>query len=131
MPANGTAGLARSAVRGINRLPSPPASTMARTFLREGMRSTVSATGTRTCRSILGGCRRRPGGAMARRRSDDTPVRVSSDGNAASVPPGRRPAPPGDRATCPRLVGVRVDVLSKEYPPEIYGGAGVHVAELV
>jgi alpha-maltose-1-phosphate synthase len=26
---------------------------------------------------------------------------------------------------------VRVDVLSKEYPPEIYGGAGVHVAELV
>ncbi len=27
--------------------------------------------------------------------------------------------------------GFRVDVLSKEYPPEIYGGAGVHVAELV
>ena len=26
---------------------------------------------------------------------------------------------------------MRVDVLSKEYPPEIYGGAGVHVAELV
>ena len=26
---------------------------------------------------------------------------------------------------------IRVDVLSKEYPPEIYGGAGVHVAELV
>jgi starch synthase len=26
---------------------------------------------------------------------------------------------------------VRVDVLSREYPPEIYGGAGVHVAELV
>jgi starch synthase len=26
---------------------------------------------------------------------------------------------------------VRVDVLSKEYPPAIYGGAGVHVAELV
>ena len=26
---------------------------------------------------------------------------------------------------------VRVDVLSKEYPPNIYGGAGVHVAELV
>jgi alpha-maltose-1-phosphate synthase len=26
---------------------------------------------------------------------------------------------------------VRVDVLSKEYPPEVYGGAGVHVAELV
>ncbi len=26
---------------------------------------------------------------------------------------------------------IRVDVLSKEYPPEIYGGAGVHVSELV
>jgi len=26
---------------------------------------------------------------------------------------------------------MRVDVLSKEYPPEVYGGAGVHVAELV
>ncbi|MFD5225631.1 glycogen synthase [Microbacterium sp. NPDC058342] len=26
---------------------------------------------------------------------------------------------------------MRVDVITKEYPPEIYGGAGVHVAELV
>ncbi|MFC4225258.1 glycogen synthase [Lysinibacter cavernae] len=26
---------------------------------------------------------------------------------------------------------MRIDVLTKEYPPEIYGGAGVHVAELV
>jgi starch synthase len=26
---------------------------------------------------------------------------------------------------------VRIDVVSKEYPPEVYGGAGVHVAELV
>jgi starch synthase len=26
---------------------------------------------------------------------------------------------------------VRVDILTKEYPPTIYGGAGVHVAELV
>ena len=26
---------------------------------------------------------------------------------------------------------MRVDVLSREYPPDIYGGAGVHVAELV
>ena len=29
------------------------------------------------------------------------------------------------------LTQVRVDVLTKEYPPNIYGGAGVHVAELV
>jgi starch synthase len=26
---------------------------------------------------------------------------------------------------------VRVDVVTREYPPEVYGGAGVHVAELV
>ena len=26
---------------------------------------------------------------------------------------------------------MRVDLVTKEYPPEIYGGAGVHVAELV
>ena len=26
---------------------------------------------------------------------------------------------------------MRIDVVSKEYPPQIYGGAGVHVAELV
>ncbi len=26
---------------------------------------------------------------------------------------------------------MRVDIVSKEYPPEVYGGAGVHVAELV
>lgn len=29
------------------------------------------------------------------------------------------------------VVRVRVDILTKEYPPHIYGGAGVHVAELV
>ncbi len=29
------------------------------------------------------------------------------------------------------MTRVRVDILSKEYPPQIYGGAGVHVAELV
>lgn len=32
---------------------------------------------------------------------------------------------------CTRLQFVRVDVLSREFPPEVYGGAGVHVAELV
>jgi alpha-maltose-1-phosphate synthase len=26
--------------------------------------------------------------------------------------------------------GVRIDILTREYPPNIYGGAGVHVAEL-
>jgi alpha-maltose-1-phosphate synthase len=29
------------------------------------------------------------------------------------------------------IVVMRVDIVSKEYPPKIYGGAGVHVAELV
>lgn len=27
-------------------------------------------------------------------------------------------------------MGVRIDILTREYPPNIYGGAGVHVAEL-
>ena len=26
---------------------------------------------------------------------------------------------------------MRVDLVTREYPPEVYGGAGVHVAELV
>lgn len=29
------------------------------------------------------------------------------------------------------IINMRVDIVSKEYPPNIYGGAGVHVAELV
>ncbi len=29
------------------------------------------------------------------------------------------------------LCSMRVDLMTKEYPPEIYGGAGVHVTELV
>ena len=34
-------------------------------------------------------------------------------------------------ATCTSVIRVRIDVLTKEYPPTIYGGAGVHVTELV
>jgi len=29
-----------------------------------------------------------------------------------------------------RLAGVRVDLISREYPPEVYGGAGVHLEYL-
>ena len=32
---------------------------------------------------------------------------------------------------CYSVLVMRVDLLTKEYPPEIYGGAGVHVTELV
>jgi starch synthase len=32
---------------------------------------------------------------------------------------------------CTSVILMRVDVISREYPPEVYGGAGVHVAELV
>ena len=35
------------------------------------------------------------------------------------------------RADCTSVTGVRVDLLTREYPPEVYGGAGVHVGELV
>ena len=33
--------------------------------------------------------------------------------------------------TCTNVHKVRVDLISREYPPEVYGGAGVHVSELV
>ena len=78
MPPNGTAGLARSAVRGISRLPSPPARTMASTLL--------------------------PGHAVR----------------------SRYPAITRDTL----VSAVRVDLLTREYPPEVYGGAGVHVEYL-
>ena len=32
---------------------------------------------------------------------------------------------------CTSVRSMRVDLLTREYPPEVYGGAGVHVAELV
>src|SRR3954453_11824673 len=85
MPANGTAGLARSAGSGISRFPSPPASTIANTFGRFPVMLATLAIISPAVSSASHGYRRR----------------------------------------------VRVDVLTKEYPPEVYGGAGVHVAELV
>src|ERR1700752_3461800 len=79
MPPKGTAGFARSPVRGIRRLPSPPARTIARTR----------------------------GEAMAVR-----------------LVPSERSGPTS--SVCP----MRVDLLTREYPPEVYGGAGVHVEYL-
>ncbi len=35
------------------------------------------------------------------------------------------------RTDCTSVTDVRVDLLTREYPPEVYGGAGVHVGELV
>lgn len=34
------------------------------------------------------------------------------------------------RPSCTTFGNVRIDIVTKEFPPEIYGGAGVHVAEL-
>src|SRR6478672_7184123 len=48
---------------------------------------------------------------------------LGKGGRSGEPCPGTRPAT--------TLAGVRVDILTKEYPPNIYGGAGVHVAELV
>src|SRR5215212_589086 len=102
MPANGTAGLARSAVSGISRLPSPPASTIARTFgPAAGLRRAMDAT--------LG---QPPTGRQVPRAAGGE-LSAQADGLGT------------------RVENVRVDILSKEYPPAIYGGAGVHVAELV
>src|SRR5674476_966339 len=87
MPPKGTAGLARSAVSGSSRLPSPPASTIAKTL--------------------------------------GEPVRLAMD---CSLLPGRPRAYARRRTSVHEM---RVDILSKEYPPQVYGGAGVHVSELV
>ena len=51
-----------------------------------------------------------------------------SHGAARTAPDGRLPVAPC--RSCSTLGTVRVDILSKEFPPEIYGGAGVHVSEL-
>src|SRR4051794_41263023 len=40
-------------------------------------------------------------------------------------------APVGTTWDAGSVLGMRVDILSKEYPPEIYGGAGGPLAELV
>src|SRR5258705_1318767 len=81
MPPNGTPGLARSWVKGISRLPSPPARTIAGTFFA-GMAQTLN---------VSGGLRQTNG------------IMVWS---------------------------VRVDLLTREYPPDVYGGGGVHVEYL-
>src|SRR5674476_1569276 len=80
MPPKGTAGLARSAVSGSSRLPSPPASTIAKTL--------------------------------------GEPVRLAMD---CSLLPGRPRAYARRRTSVHEM---RVDILSKEYPPQVYGGAG-------
>ncbi|MET9359780.1 glycogen synthase [Streptomyces sp. NPDC006632] len=40
------------------------------------------------------------------------------------------PQPTRETPQSPSAARLRVDLLTKEYPPEVYGGAGVHVAEL-
>src|SRR5699024_377911 len=99
MPPNGTAGLARTCVRGISRLPSPPARTIART------RGAVMA---RTIESVL-----------------DLHHRYGRlDPHIDTEPPGSGSVARGMECS------MRVDLLTREYPPHVYGGAGVHVAEL-
>lgn len=53
-------------------------------------------------------------------------VKVFGGARKQTVPPdSRAPSPPNYRA------GMRVAMMTREYPPEVYGGAGVHVTELV
>src|SRR5437016_4371424 len=87
-PPNGTAGLARSAVRGISRLPSPPASTI---------ESTLSAMTPTLTTQLVGHQRNRVLGLVRARR----PVhpRVPTGGlrrrRGARRVPCPRPAPAG------------------------------------
>jgi alpha-maltose-1-phosphate synthase len=48
----------------------------------------------------------------------------------SSASPGGRPPAPFPRGTTPGAPGPRVALLTREYPPDVYGGAGVHVAYL-
>lgn len=50
--------------------------------------------------------------------------------SGAGPPESLRRVPVAGAGSCSTLGNVRVDILSKEFPPEIYGGAGVHVSEL-
>nr|WP_299036467.1 glycogen synthase [uncultured Pseudokineococcus sp.] len=56
----------------------------------------------------------------------DASSTAASPGTGPGAEPGR-PQSPSGAAAADRL---RVDLLTREYPPEVYGGAGVHVAEL-
>ncbi|WP_298991081.1 glycogen synthase [uncultured Pseudokineococcus sp.] len=57
---------------------------------------------------------------------------MASAAHSAAATPGTGPgADPGAGALLHEEGGrPRVDLLTREYPPEVYGGAGVHVAEL-
>ena len=101
VPPNGTAGLARSMVSGISRLPSPPASTIASTFGRAAMAE------PRLVNAIHG----RPGSTL--------PTRASPTPCTQRHATMRHARHHGDR--------LRISLLTREYPPSIYGGAGVHV----
>src|SRR3954452_6279005 len=94
IPPNGTAGLARSAVNGISRLPSPPARTIA---------STSVATNAETSSHP----RRQPGAIGGVRPFCRF---VTQDASVDAPPPATDDA-------------VRIDLLTREYPPEVYGGA--------
>src|SRR5690349_24640887 len=122
MPPNGTPGLARSAVRGIRRLPSPPARTIAST-LTAMARTLISRPAVRhpKCRELW----------------------LSNRGAALSNQcPGHGNRPRAWGTGCPAGGGrailrnvadasaLRVDLLTREYPPEVYGGAGVHLEYL-
>nr|BFF17293.1 hypothetical protein GCM10025730_08140 [Promicromonospora thailandica] len=103
MPPKGTAGLARAAVSGISR------------FLTTGEDDREHARGgSHTSRlGLFGRVRQvtRPDGPRA--RLGHVPDLAAS------------PAPETARSA-----DLRVDLLTREYPPHVYGGAGVHVAEL-
>ena len=96
MPPNGTAGLARSAVSGMSRLPSPPARTMAKILGHRG---------------FVGPCDANLGGPAGQRAEGVGFPRLGM--------------------TVRARVGPCASTSSARIPAGVYGGAGVHVAELV
>ncbi|MEJ5867847.1 glycogen synthase [Pseudokineococcus sp. 5B2Z-1] len=57
---------------------------------------------------------------------------MASAAHSAAATPGTGPGADPGAGALPHEGGgrPRVDLLTREYPPEVYGGAGVHVAEL-
>lgn len=112
--AEGTAGLARSAVSGYSRLPSPPARTMPSTCGASLMVSNLSAAAKRCQgKGLL------PAFCGAVRQGIWLRGRTEGAARLAALPVAELPC------------GYAGGDDDSGIPPEVYGGAGVHVTELV
>ena len=105
-PPKGTAGLARSAVSGYSRLPSPPARTMPSTCGNSLMVQTYPQARTAASHWHHGST------CLAHRAFGGLSLKTSRCGSH-------------DWRISDTVDTMRVAMMTREYPPEVYGGAGV------